>query len=76
MIRFTAVASFAAVILAGCATPGTKTVCLPLTPYTPAQQTQAAAELGALPAGSVVGRMIADYGKMRDADRACVAAKP
>ena len=61
-------------LLACCAAIlGTKTVCLPLKPYTPAEQVQAAAELQALPTPSVVAQMIGDYGEMRAADRACLA---
>lgn len=49
-------------------------VCLPLTPYSAGDQAQAAAELGALPPASVLGRFVVDYGRMREADRACLAA--
>lgn len=64
-------------LLAMCATmPATKTVCLPLKPYTAAEQDQASAELQALPPGSFITQMVGDYGAMRAADRACQAAKP
>lgn len=52
-----------------CATTGGG--CPPLVTYSPAQQQQAARELRALPQGSEIGAMIVDYGKTRDAIRAC-----
>jgi hypothetical protein len=59
--------------LAGCATArseATRAACPPLTTYPPAFQSRAAVELGALPAGSAVGQMVVDYGRLRDACRA------
>lgn len=47
--------------------------CLPMVSYSKAEQTQAADELAKLPAGSMVGRLVTDYGAMRAADRACQA---
>jgi hypothetical protein len=44
--------------------------CPPLATYPPAFQERAAAELRALPPGSAVGQLVADYGKQRDACRA------
>lgn len=66
----------ALLMLAACATtpaptPIAQTQCLPLTPYTQAEQQAAAKELQALPKGSVLSRFITDYGAMRSADRAC-----
>jgi hypothetical protein len=50
--------------LSGCASPGP--ACPPVVAYTPAEQQQAAAELRAPPAKPMLGRMVADYGTMRD----------
>lgn len=74
----------AALALAGCATapkppaptPIASVQCLPLASYSKAEQTEAADELAKLPAGSVLGRMVTDYGSMRAADRACLKASP
>lgn len=56
--------------LAGCAAVPSS-ACPPLKNYTPAQQTAAATELDALPAGSVLAGMVSDYGVLRDQVRAC-----
>lgn len=53
-----------AVSLSGCAM-GVSNVCPRIEPYSQAAQTRAAAELEALPEGSVVADMIGDYGVMR-----------
>jgi hypothetical protein len=53
---------------AACASPGP--VCPPVVAYTAAEQQQAAAELRAPPAKPMLGRMVADYGTMRDRVRA------
>ncbi len=48
-------------------------VCLPLKPYTAAQQAQIAADLAALPpAATALPGLVEDYEAMRDADRACM----
>ncbi len=63
--------------LAACATgPAVKTACLPLKPYTAAEQAQWASELMALPPGAMLMRISLDYVAMRDADRACLKAAP
>jgi hypothetical protein len=59
---------------------------VPLIGYAPATQRQAADELRTLPPGSVIGRMIVDYGQLRRAvcaaegwqQRACrqIAGRP
>lgn len=67
-----------ATLLAGCATAPTDptAVAAPhLVDYPPAVQRQAADELEALPDDSAVGRMIADYGNLRDQVRALEAAR-
>lgn len=59
--------------LSGCSTPApppvVKLTCLPLVTYTPEQEAAMAAELVAAPS---LAQAMADYGKMRDADRACL----
>jgi hypothetical protein len=56
----------ATVLLAGCATAGSDgPLCPALVPYSPAMQQRAADELAALPRGSVLARMIEDYGELR-----------
>lgn len=49
----------------------TETVCVPIVPYDAATQKSAAQELRNLPADSVLGRMIIDYGIERSELRAC-----
>lgn len=69
-----ALLALAAAALAGCqTTTAVKVQCLPMAAYTPAQQTQASAELGMLQGGSELAQMIVDYGKLRAANRACAA---
>lgn len=69
-IAAAAVAALAEV--AACKTvPAVTTTCLPLKPYTAADQQQLAAEVASLPPGSALARAMADYAAMRDADRAC-----
>ena len=59
--------------LSGCATAGrVEFICLPMSSYSVADQSAAADELDGLPEGSVIGRMIVDYGVMRAANRACL----
>lgn len=64
---------------AGCTTiPGIQVQCLPQRTYTRAWQTAFAAELRALEMrGDVphVAEAIVDYERLRDADRACLAAR-
>lgn len=65
----------AAVVVAACTPapqPGPVVVAPAVAPWTCAEQRQAAAELKALPAGAVVGRMMGDYGRMRDESRAAL----
>jgi hypothetical protein len=70
-----------AVALAACHTTDVAVAkrCVPLKPYTPAEQAAVADQLDKLaqadPAfvGSPVAGMITDYKAMRDADRACIA---
>ncbi len=60
-------------LLAGCgAATSSATRCPPLATYPPAFQSRAAGELQALPAGSAVGQLVVDYGRLRDACRAIV----
>jgi hypothetical protein len=69
-----------AAALAGCvSTPkpqAVRTQCLPLKAYTPEFQAELAAALAPLPEGSALARAMADFGAMRAADRACLAANP
>ena len=76
MRRAAPLAAALALSLAACGTTAPKTICLPLTPYTAEEQLALAAALGALDDGAILARAMADYAKMRDADRACLAAKP
>jgi hypothetical protein len=46
-------------------------VCPAIVPYTAEQQTQAADELDALPAGSILPRFMTDYGVLRAKLRTC-----
>lgn len=61
------------VALVGCASAPDLTVVCPPVPktYTPAQETEAAAELRALPPGSALALFMTDYAAMRAAARAC-----
>ena len=52
-------------LLGACAPAGSEPACLALVPYSRAMQVQAAEQLAALPAGSVLVRMIDDYGELR-----------
>lgn len=65
LVWMTALSSLA---LAGC--QSTSGGCPPLVGYSKAQQTRAAQELRALPAGSQIATKVVDYGKTRDACRA------
>ena len=53
------------VLLGACAQAGSEPVCFALVPYHGQTQRQAAEELAALPDGSVLARMIDDYGDLR-----------
>ena len=52
-------------LLTACAPAGSEPACFALVPYDAQSQRQAAAELAALPDGSVLARMIDDYGDLR-----------
>lgn len=71
-IAFFAVDSCASVPIAPPA-PTVKTVCLPMTTYSQAQEQAVAAELAKLAPDDPVAAFIVDYGQMRAADRACLA---
>jgi hypothetical protein len=63
-------------LLGGClSTRSEVAACPPLKSYSAAQQDRAVTELRALPAGSELGAMVADYGVLRDQVRACAGAK-
>jgi hypothetical protein len=63
--------------LTGCATRAAPAaVCLPLKPYTPAEQTEAARELAVAQQFPEITAMLGDYIIMRDADRACLKTAP
>ena len=51
--------------LTACAPAGSEPICFALVPYSHAMQVQAAEELAALHGGSVLARMIDDYGDLR-----------
>ena len=51
--------------LGACAPVGSEPACFALVPYSHAVQVQAAEDLAALPDGSVLARMIDDYGDLR-----------
>lgn len=55
--------------LAGCQTTRVVSGCPPLVTYSAQTQKQLAADLRALPPGSLLGRVIVDYKKLRDACR-------
>lgn len=67
---------FCAAMLFGCVAPSSQVHCLPLPTYSPAEQVRLAAELSTLPPGAALRRAVDDYERMRDADRACMGAKP
>ena len=52
-------------LLGACAPAGSEPACLTLVPYSHSVQMQAAEELAALPAGSILARVIDDYGDLR-----------
>ncbi len=62
-----------AALAAACAVakPGTASLCPEPKSYTADQEARAARELLALPEGSVLAKMILDYGRERAALRAC-----
>jgi hypothetical protein len=45
--------------------------CPPVVDYTAADQARAADEVGALPEGAMIVRMLGDYAVLRDQARAC-----
>ena len=62
-------------LTAGCAT-APSSACPREVDYSPEQQKQAALELQAMPANSIVrGTMMPDYGRLRDQARACRQAR-
>jgi hypothetical protein len=77
------VALFALVTLAACANsaaqlppaPVQAPACLPLKLYSDSEQKALAAQLKTIPADSPLALATRDYLAMRDADRACLAAK-
>lgn len=52
-------------LLSACAPAGFEPACFALVPYDVQSQRQAAAELAAQPDGSVLARIIDDYGDLR-----------
>jgi len=65
-----------AYLLYGCSTstPAPVSVCPAPVPYTRAEMRDAAQALAALPQGSILARMLQDYGRERAELRACRAA--
>mgnify|MGYP005989498839 CR=1 FL=1 len=58
-------------LLTACAVAASSSGCPTLYPYSSVQQTQAAAELEALPPNSVLALMIGHYGVVRNEIRVC-----
>ena len=58
--------------LSGCVTAGSdiRALCPSVVEYSAADQTRAAIEVGALPEGAVLIRMLGDYAVLRDQARA------
>ena len=72
-----ALAIAACAILAACgSTTAVKVQCIPLTTITPAQMTAVADEIAAAPTAAVFPLFVADWVRMRDADRACMKPGP
>lgn len=72
-----AVLILCALALSACQHAGPSvTACLPLKPYTAEEQAQLAAALAVLPDNDPMALALIDYGKMRQADRACLASRP
>ncbi|MET4130638.1 hypothetical protein ACSSV6_003995 [Roseovarius sp. MBR-38] len=59
--------------LSACATGGSdaQVACPPVVEYSAAEQSRAAAEVGALPENAMIVRMLGDYAVLRDQARAC-----
>lgn len=68
--------------VSGCASaprspaPAHAAACPPLVTYTPAQQKAIQAARQALSPDNPLNGLVVDYERMRDADRACLGAKP
>lgn len=58
--------------LSACATGGSNkpSSCPPVVDYSAAEQSRAAAEVGALPESAIIVRMLSDYAVLRDQARA------
>jgi hypothetical protein len=75
-MRTPTVLALAATLLSACATTASSpAVCPEVVAYSAADQDKANAELKALPPGAILGRFIADYGRLRDDARACQGVK-
>lgn len=61
-------------LVACAAASAVQVVCLPMPQYSAKDQAEILAGYLALPAGSILHRVIGDYLAMRDADRACLAS--
>ena len=64
----------ATIFLTGCATAGSDAppgACPPVVAYSPAEQARVAAEVAALPEGTLNPDWLADYAVLRDQARAC-----
>jgi len=63
------------ILLGGCAavgwSDGRQSACPPVMEYSRAEQARVAEEVAALPQGSPIAEMLADYAVMRDQARAC-----
>lgn len=71
--------ALASALLAGCgkapSSPRLALSCPELQQYSREEQERAASELEQLPAGSMVDRLVQDYGALRDACRAAVKVR-
>jgi hypothetical protein len=70
-VKSSKLASAAGLLFLAACTHTPVAVCPAIVPYTAEQQTQAADELSALPAGSILPRFMTDYGVLRAKLREC-----
>jgi hypothetical protein len=64
-------AYLAAIMLTAACSTTPALQCPAIVPYTPGQQAEAADEIMALPAGSILEQMMEDYGELRARLREC-----
>lgn len=81
MLARLAISALVVLLVAGCITqptpqPTIAVACIPLRDYSPDDQKVLATAVSQLPATSPLVSAMEDYGSMRAADRACLAASP